>query len=322
MQLAMASAIIMTILSCYASGQEYAHLQVKAEHAFVISWDGISDDRDNSQITVSNLQGDRPMGLNVLRPVPDAKSVSVWDVSIRGNLVAVAAVYKAKEGIPPAHPVALLLLFDFGGRLLSAFHVDPARQVYLLAIDDQSNIWTLTDGGGTTVDPSTVPMVIKYSADGKVLKELLKHNLFPFHAESIRSDIEIGSPVMGYDSGVVWFWLPGSNDLVTIRTTDANTAIMKTQFPTRAGHKEVPLAIARESSGNLIAQVREDDDQLRPEVVSEVAYYRWSASTGLWSKFSPGACESSRLIGVSDAGQVYGQFASGRVVGHCVFRSQ
>jgi hypothetical protein len=232
--------------------------------------------------------------------------------------MAGAAVYASKPGNRQVRPGASLVLFDFSGRLLSAFALEPSREIGVLAVDDQSNIWTLTDGAGTGVDPSTVPMVVEYSPEGKIAREVLKRNLFPFHATFNREDVDIGSPAMGYDSGVVWFWLPGSTDFVTISTRDAKTARMKTQLPKKAGRHEVPLSVAREPSGNVLLQVREDDDQLRPEVQSEVAYYSWSLSTHGWSQFKPGACEPGRLIGVSDKGQVHLHYEAGRT-NNCIF---
>ncbi len=301
-----------------ASAQQYAHLRLKAENSLVIAWDGASTDADENQITVSDVEGHPVTTLNVLRPVQEARRVGIYDVSARGNLIAVAAVYGSKQGNRQVHPVASLLLFDFSGRLLSAFALEPSREIELLAIDGRSNIWTLTDGAGTGVDPSTVPMVVEYSPEGKIVREVLKRNLFPFHATFNRQDIDIGSPAMGYSSGVVWFWLPGSTDFVTISTSDAKATVMKTQLPKKAGRKEMPLSVARESSGNVLLQVREDDDQLRPEVQSEVAYYSWSPSTNAWSQFKPGACEPGRLIGVSDKGQVHLHYEAGRTT-NCIF---
>jgi hypothetical protein len=192
------------------------------------------------------------------------------------------------------------------------------HQIGLLAVDDQSNIWTLTDGAGAGVDPSTVPTVVEYSSKGKIVRELIKRNLFSFHASFNRENTDIGSPAMGYCSGAVWFWLPGSTDFVTISTSDAKTALMKTQLPQRAGRKEVPLSVTREISGNVLIQVREDDDQRRTEVKSEVAYYSWSPFTHSWLQFRPDACEPGRLIGISDKGQVHLHYESGHA-NICIF---
>jgi hypothetical protein len=159
---------------------------------------------------------------------------------------------------------------------------------------------------------------VEYSAEGKIVRELLKRSMFPFHAAFTRENTDIGSPAMGYDSGIVWFWLPGSTDFVTISTSDAKTAIMKTQLPKKEGRHDAPLSVAREPSGNVLLQVREGDDQLRPEVQSEVAYYSWSPSTRAWSQFKPGACEPGRLIGVSDNGQVHLHYEAGRT-NICIF---
>jgi hypothetical protein len=111
--------LLLPILPCDASAQ-YAHLRLKAENSMVISWDGVSSDPNENQITISDTQGHPLTTLNVLRPVQDARRVSIYDVSAQGNLIAVAGVYENKEGNHQVHPVASLLLFDFSGRLLSA----------------------------------------------------------------------------------------------------------------------------------------------------------------------------------------------------------
>ena len=65
------------------------------------------------------------------------------------------------------------------------------------------------------------------------------------------------------------------------------------------------LGIARDSSGNMIGQFREDDENLNSMLASETAHYIWSPTIGIWSQFKPGACEHGRLIGASEVGAVY-----------------
>jgi hypothetical protein len=160
-----------------------------------------------------------------------------------------------------------------------------------------------TDQGGD-VDLSTVPIVVEYAVEGKILRELLTRDKFLLHALDTKSGAIMGSPVMGY-SGVVWFWLPGSTDLVTISPTDGNVVMMKTQLPKRRGRREVVLRIARDPSGNVVGQFREDAEKLRPAAASEAAHYIWSPATGVWSQFKPSACEAGRLIGASESGPIY-----------------
>jgi hypothetical protein len=206
--------------------------------------------------------------------VKDASRVSIYDVSARRNTIAVAAVYNSNQGNRKVRPASSLLLFNFSGQLLRAFALEPSHAIARLAVDDESNIWTLTDHADVNVNPSTVPMVVEYTAAGKILRELLTRDMFPFHAKDTKENLTIGPTAMGYDAGVVWLWLPGSTDFVTISIRDGKTAMMKTQLPKRAGRTVVPLGIARDTSGNVLAQVREDDDQGRPEIKSDVENFQ------------------------------------------------
>jgi hypothetical protein len=199
--------------------------------------------------------------------------------------------------------------------LLRQFLLTPNVEVERLAVDDKSNIWTLTEFADTNVDPSTVSMVVEYTAEGKIARELLTRNMFPFHASDLREGPEIGAAAMGYDAGVVWFWLPGSTDFVSITTSDGKIAMVKTQLPKRAGHNAVPLSIVREPSGNLVAQVGQNDEQGK----RVITHYMWSPATA-WLLFKPTKCEGFRLIGVGDKGQIYHSYEADRT-DICVFRS-
>lgn len=46
-------------------------------------------------------------------------------------------------------------------------------------------------------------MVVEYTADGKILRELLTHGVFPFPALDMKSDVVLGGPVMGYSSRAI-----------------------------------------------------------------------------------------------------------------------
>lgn len=236
---------------------------------------------------------------------------------------------RAAPAAMSAAPAASLLIFDLNGQLKSAFALESWQTVHNLAIDDQFNIWTLA-GFNPGNDPSVEPMVVEYSDTGVVLKELLPRSLFPLHARSVTETPSTGHTAMGFSAGVVWFWLPGSTDLVTISVNDGKTSIMKTALPTGPSNStsieqwtrtkpefvlgpndaEVPLGAAFKASDNseLIAEFRETDSNGE----STLAYYSWSPSTTFWSQFNPGACDGARLIGSDDAGQIYLRFGSDR----------
>lgn len=309
--------LVLAFTTCYAYAHEQSvPRQLKSENDLIISWEPLSTDARANQVDISDEQGHPVAGLNVLGLVPDALRVSIYDVSAHTPVIAVAAVYESKQGNRQVRPTASLLLFNFNGQLLSAFALEPSHAIARLAVDDKSNIWTLTEFADTNVDPSTVPMVVEYTAEGRIARELLTRNMFPFHASDLREDPEIGAAAMGYDAGVVWFWLPGSTDFVSITTSNGKIAMVKTQLPKKAGRNAVPLSIAREPSGNLVAQVGENDEQGK----RVIAHYTWSPATA-WLQFKPTKCEGNRLIGIGDKGQIYHSY-QGDHTEVCIFRSR
>lgn len=293
--------------------------RIKSENGLILTWQLLCSDFSASQINVFSEEGQPILSLNVLRLVPDALRVSIYDVSARpGREIAIAAVYR-KAGKPYVLPVPTLLIFDFNGRLLSAFKLGNSHAVERLEIDDKSNIWTVTTYSGHK-NPSTVPMVVEYTSEGMVAQELLTRDKFPFHAEAIRTGREIGSVFAGYGSGEMWFWLPGSTELVTISTGDGGSRIVKTQLPhSTGGASEHPLAIVRDGPDRIVAQFGEIEGN-KPHRVS---YYTWSDSGG-WLSFDPGPCVGGLLIGAGERGLVYmqPQSAPARRTTLCVSQSR
>ncbi len=302
--------------SCWVHAQNSGTLQhpnrdrMKAENALIISWNVVSDDANASQIKVFDEHGRPVVSLNVLQPAQDAKSVTIYDVSARpGNIIAVAAVYGSRQGEDRVRPTATLLLFDFNGRLLSAFALPPSRQINHLAVGAQSDVWTLTDFADSGDDPSTAPMVVEYTSEGAVAREELTRSAFPFHSHQIQHNFSIGNPSLGYGSAGLWFWLPGSTDYVIVSANGSKPLMMKTQLPIKQGRKVVPVSIVRSSSGDLIGEFREEVEGAR----FERAYYTWSLSKQSWSQFKPDVCDGGHLIGTSTNGQIYLFYQSERV---------
>lgn len=294
--------VLMVFSVCDKSYSEQLPEWIKVENGLSISWQRISSDVAANQISISKLSeisSRSLLGLNILRIVPEAMRVTVYDVSARGNLIAVGAVYRSKN--TTFRNTAALLLFNFKGDLLSMSALAPSHSAERLEIDESSHIWSLTGGPGKGAGhPSKDPMVVEYSSEGKVLRELLPRSNFPFHATDTKGEHDIGFPWMGYDSGLVWIWLPGSTDLVTISVKDGKFKTEKTGLPMSDGKNLVPMALFRESSGNVLVQVSRENRGL-----FEPAYYTWSPSKRSWSDFKPQNCGGGRLIGTNDKRQVY-----------------
>lgn len=266
----------------------------KAENGLLISWVLRSKDATTSQVEVFDESGHSLAKVKILAAVEEATSSAIYDVSARRDqAIAVAAVFARRPGERPA---AALLLFDFNGRPLSAFALAPAREIFRLELDERSNIWTIGSGAGDQ-NPSQVPMVVEYDAKGNAIRELLTRSMFPLHAEIMNQNSKIGPVSSGYGSGVFWFWLPESTEMVTVATDNSGVSVKKTGLPNPS---VVPMWMVRDATGNLVAELHHHNGQ-----ASEKTYAVWSPATGSWASFNADACEPDRLVGVDQDKLVY-----------------
>jgi hypothetical protein len=314
-------------MACYTHAGSIGTLEhtrlrgIKSENRLIMSWRLTSSDSNAQQVEIFDEQGQPITSLHVLRCVPEAGTVGIYDVSARrGGMIAVAAVYR-KAGTRHVRPVPTLLLFDFNGRLSSAFALEPSREIYKIEVDEKLNVWTITSHADNK-DPSTVPMVVEYNSNGIVSRELLTRDNFPFHAKWTQTGPSIGNAFMGYDSIGLWFWLPGSTELVTISAEDGRSAIVKTGLPEHHGrgltaqlrndgvgsidalqHTRVLVSIVRDASGKIVGQLGDVGEN----GAARISNYTWSPITG-WSPLELDSCDGDRLIGASEKGLLYLQY--------------
>lgn len=268
----------------------------KFENGLLISWLVTSKDASMDDIEIFDKSGSALTQVNVLRTVEDAERVSIYDVSARsGQMIAVAAVFRSKT--PGIRPSDALLCFDFDGNLLSAFALEPSREIRQLSLDENLNIWTLTTHSDHK-DPSQIPLVVEYDKAGNVVRQLLTRSMFPPHEAMFDENSTIGSVASGYDSGILWFWLPMSTDLVTIHAADATVGKIKTGLPSG---DPVPMRVVRQTSGSIVVEVRE---QSQGSGKAQPAYYLWSPGGGIWSRFEP-RCDGYRLIGTEGDQEIF-----------------
>jgi hypothetical protein len=262
--------------------------RIKAENGLIISM-GIGDWRNETQSgaeSVDIFDGHlrRIVSLNLLTALPGAKGVQVYDASARTGVVAVAAVF-ILDGNPPANLAEAVLLYDFSGRLVASFPINPDWGVLGIEADEKGHLWTFTDNFEPS-DPLNAPLIVEYSAAGEIIGKFVPRNMLWPHGLTPQGSWENHEEAMGYNPGVVWFWLR-STMLVTVSADDGKVNVSKTGLPTRKGSQEDLLGLSRQSSGDIVGLFREDGDRER----SELAYYVWSTSTGKWSRFTPGECE-------------------------------
>src|ERR1700722_497110 len=275
---------------------------VKAENGLILIWDRANaKSAEASMIKIFDNQGQPLVSFEILGLVPGATISAAHDVSaVRDKIVAVSATYvNGQNGVP----AAVLLIFDFKGKLISATALDPSREISYLAVDDDSKVWTVPFSAGGK-DLKDVPMVVEYDSQGNVAREVLTRNLFPAHATNIKQNSLDGAVAVGCVSDVFWVWLPSSTDLVEIRTKDGVvTKRTTTGLPSAESGSVVPLSVAREASGAIIAQVRIPAKESGGK--STLAEYKWSPASGSWTEINPVPCNGARLIGIHGTEQTY-----------------
>jgi hypothetical protein len=316
-----AATLLAQTVGTYTSPNGEPMRQLKTENGLIIShgW-GPATDSGAGRVDIYDAHLRKLVSLDVLSPIEGAHGVSVYDASARHDgTIAVAGVYSREENTKKIVATGLLL-FDFNGRLRSAFAVNPQWGVRRVELDEKGNIWTLTDNFFRN-DAPTAPMIVEYSAEGKVVRELLpRHELWPQEPpenSAAYREMAAGSDLgttMGYDAGTVWFWLPGATTLVTISSVDGKVSIAQTGLPQRENHSAILEHATRDSSGDLVGKFRPMPG------VQEVPYYAWwSPSNGKWSRFEPGEC-AGWPIGSSDAGMLYAEYHRGTGTKICAFQ--
>ena len=288
-----------------------AHDWVKSEMGFVIFFNRRSaNDAASSEVDVYAKAGQPVVNFPLLSLVPEAVSVSTTDVSIvPQQAIAVSAVYDRGSGTPTA---SLLLRFDFRGRLLWALDLAPSRDVEALAEDDQGDTWTVTSGSGGE-DPGTAPTVVEYDDAGKVIRELLPRATFPSDSRATQQNAQIGPVTAGFSSGIFWFWLPASQEMVSINATSGAVKKQRLDIPRpRGAQRSWPLAVARSASGKILAILGQS---AQPRHLG----YVWSPDAEVWSQFQPGPCAGDWFLGLDGGQQLYLQLHSGAV---CAFKTQ
>jgi hypothetical protein len=282
----------------------------KSENGLLITWHrGISTDAGSSTIYIFDKQGNPRADINVLNLAPEARSVSIYDVSVRPDqLIAVAAVYVRGRDVPPA---ATLLLLDGNGSLLRADGLAPAREISLLAVDEQLNTWTVVAGSEGDEGPNP-PLVVEYNKQGEPIRELLPRNLFPPHQNLLYERPQVGAAVAGYAQGNFWFWLPKSTDFVKVRTMDgAVLSRTQTGYPTVEGASLVPLQFTSDGA-KVIAQARVEQSGSK----AKLGHFVWSPNTNTWTGFASD-CGDHRLIGTDGDEPVYIHFDRAKATSVC-----
>jgi hypothetical protein len=150
---------------------------------YLAKWDTVQDrltayrNTKDAAAPAALLYGADGHGLPVYpqRDLAESVTVNLWDVAAtpEGGLVLVGLV---GYGPPPRLPSAVksvLLTYGPAGNLEKVWNVYP-YEFDLVAVDSQGNVYAL----GNTDLPEPYFLVVKYSSEGKVLRQFLSTSLF------------------------------------------------------------------------------------------------------------------------------------------------
>src|SRR5437870_3820797 len=102
-------------LAALAQAQDLVHLdshsnRLKVQNGQFISWENVSTDPSANQVKIYSKQGSLLTTIPILRLVPEALRVTIFDVATNpSGMVTIAAVYGREQGKLPA---STLLYFD------------------------------------------------------------------------------------------------------------------------------------------------------------------------------------------------------------------
>lgn len=289
------SRLVMITVFCLATlsnAQVFAHLDsvfnfFKIDRGYILGWEvGTNSQHVADQIRVYDEQGHLITKISLLPLVAEATAMDIDDVAVSpSGTIVVAATYSRGPG---TFPSSILACLDLTGKLRSAVALLPSRQIAKLAIDEESNVWTLTESA-TRKDPTTVPLLVEYDSAGNVLRELLKRSQFPAEAEINREDI--GFVGFGYESGRVWSWSPGSQDLVTVNVSSGAFTKVHTGLP-KESPMETSMGTYRDGE-NIVSLILG-----KPDSYSRGTWgiFRWSHARQRWSKIQPVACGQQNAL--------------------------
>ncbi len=208
---------------------DYRGYRTAVENGFVaIHVACIVENSETDQLEIFRWRGQKVVGLNLLKAVEGAHSMSVNEVSIGPTgLVAVIATLADST----SRLAAGLFLYDPSAESLNVFWLPEWRSVVRLRVDKDENIWALGEGTESK-DPSTLPMITKYDRKGNIVKEFLPRSEFPVHARLAEEGPDVGGSIsFGLTHDRVWFWLPKDQQLVTLRKDGSDVQTVKTGLP-------------------------------------------------------------------------------------------
>jgi hypothetical protein len=213
-----------------------------------------------SAVPAARIYGKDGTGVVVfpLRDVAESQYIDVWGVAATpdGGIVLAAVVGYTPRGVKPTQLKSALLTYDGSGSLRSFWEVQP-YQYDLVAVDAAGNVFGL---GMSNLD-NPYPLIVKYSPEGKILKEFFPSSMLALGDKGLLTHSPGGENQLLISGNQLLVWVAASNELFRFSLNgDLIGRIQVSQalnaFAAAAASKgfEV-MEIASNSAGDLTAQV-------------------------------------------------------------------
>ncbi len=204
-------------LTCYAQGATVSMQLglpepgwIKVDHGAVLVFNRVQKAAGHDAIEAFDRDGQRVIGVDVRRQLPDSAEVSLYDVSFLpgGPLVAGAVVRKTDKSLQD-----VLLYFNREASLIKRVDLPLEQEINNLEIDSDGSVWTLTGYFGRK-DDTRGPLIFHYDGEGRLIEGLLRRTDYPggFEEGSM-----IGGVVgFGLTGEAIWFWEPIRHRLTVV----------------------------------------------------------------------------------------------------------
>lgn len=223
--------------------------------------DGEVDTADMAAARVFAKDG-KNVGAYPLKSFSDVRWADIWDAAATpsgGVVLSVIVGYGPYPVYPdPYRPPmkSMLLTFTAEGKFVSSF--ETASHVEKLALDEKGNIYAL----GHADRQGAYPLMVKYSPDGKILREFMPSSLFAIGDLVTDGSGEAGEPRIWTKQSHLFVWLSQVKELLQysldgelLSRTSFSGALQKKATNLGLASTEV-LAIDTDNKGNVISQCR------------------------------------------------------------------
>jgi hypothetical protein len=183
----------------------------KISHGYVVAFNRAQKIPSRDSIEVFDREGRRVARVDVLGQLPGAAEVTLDDVSVRETrpIVAGVTIRKADGGLED-----MLLYFTWEGLLDRSVSIPPEQEINNIELDENGNVWTLTDYSGRPDDDTTGPLIFVYDHTGHLMKALLRRTDYP--AGFKEGPLTGGLVGFGLTQDGLWFWQPARRRMTVV----------------------------------------------------------------------------------------------------------